>query len=145
MAEYRLADGADVLEVPFTWTDGAGLTVTKTFVFRRGSYHVDLRYRVTNAAAAPIKLASYAQFLRHSLGNERSMWDPDTYAFRGPAYFDGNSYQKLDIDDLGVASNHGDCGAGSRGADRAHLALEHTRREARLHDQRDEQTQRPGT
>ena len=98
-AEYRLADGADVLEVPFTWTDGAGLTVTKTFVFRRGSYHVDLRYRVTNAAAAPVKLASYAQFLRHSLGNERSMWDPDTYAFRGPAYFDGNSYQKLDIED----------------------------------------------
>ncbi|HKX58628.1 MAG TPA: membrane protein insertase YidC [Steroidobacteraceae bacterium] len=98
-AEYRLADGADVLEVPFTWTDGAGLTVTKTFVFRRGSYQVDLRYRVTNAGTAPVKLASYAQFLRHSLGNERSMWDPDTYAFRGPAYFDGNAYQKLDIED----------------------------------------------
>ena len=98
-AEYRLADGADVLEVPFTWTDGAGLAVTKTFVFRRASYRVDLRYRVTNAGTAPVKLASYAQFLRHSLGNERSMWDPDTYAFRGPAYFDGNSYQKLDIED----------------------------------------------
>ena len=98
-AEYRLADGADVLEVPFTWTDGAGLTVTKTFVFRRGSYHVDLRYRVANAGAAPVKLASYAQFLRHSLGNERSMWDPDTYSFRGPAYFDGDSYHTLDIED----------------------------------------------
>ena len=98
-AEYRLADGADVLEVPFTWTDGAGLSVTKTFVFRRGSYHVDLRYRVTNAGAAPVRLASYAQFLRHSLGNERSMWDPDTYAFRGPAYYDGKAYQKLDIED----------------------------------------------
>ena len=98
-AEYRLADGADVLEVPFTWSDGAGLTVTKTFVFRRGSYRVDLRYRVANAGAAPVKLASYAQFLRHSLGNKRSMWDPETYAFRGPAYFDGKAYQKLDIED----------------------------------------------
>ncbi len=98
-AEYSLADGADVLEVPFTWSDGAGLTVTKTFVFRRGSYRVDLRYQVANAGPAPVKLASYAQFLRHSLGNERSMWDPETYAFRGPAYFDGNAYQKLDIDD----------------------------------------------
>jgi YidC/Oxa1 family membrane protein insertase len=98
-AEYRLADGADVLEVPFTWSDGAGLTVTKTFVFRRGSYRVDLRYDVTNAGPAPVKLASYAQFLRHSLGNERSMWDPETYAFRGPAYFDGEAYQKLDIED----------------------------------------------
>jgi YidC/Oxa1 family membrane protein insertase len=98
-AEYRLADGADVLEVPFTWSDGAGLSVTKTFAFRRGSYRVDLRYRVENGGAAAVKLASYAQFLRHSLGNERSMWDPETFAFRGPAYFDGNAYQKLDIED----------------------------------------------
>jgi YidC/Oxa1 family membrane protein insertase len=98
-AEYRLADGADVLDVPFTWSDDAGLTVTKTFIFRRGSYRVDLRYDVTNAGPAPVKLASYAQFLRHSLGNERSMWDPETYAFRGPAYFDGEAYQKLDIED----------------------------------------------
>ena len=98
-ADYRLADGTDVLEVPFAWSDGAGLAVTKTFVFRRGSYRVELRYQVTNGGDAPVKLASYAQFLRHSLGNERSMWDPETYAFRGPAYFDGKAYQKLDIED----------------------------------------------
>jgi YidC/Oxa1 family membrane protein insertase len=98
-AEYRLADGVDVLEVPFTWSDGAGLAVTKILVFRRGSYRVELHYQVTNAGAAPVKLASYAQFLRHSLGNKRSMWDPETYAFRGPAYFDGKAYQKLDIED----------------------------------------------
>ena len=98
-AEYRLADGADVLEVPFTWSDGAGLTVTKTFTFRRGAYRVDLRYRVENGGAEAVKLASYAQFLRHSLGNERSMWDPETFAFRGPAYYDGDAYHKLDIED----------------------------------------------
>jgi YidC/Oxa1 family membrane protein insertase len=98
-SEYRLAGGAETLEVPLTWTDGAGLVVTKTFVFRRGRYQVDLRYHVENAGAAPVKLASYAQLLRHSLGNERSMWDPETYSFRGPAYYDGAKYQKLDIED----------------------------------------------
>jgi YidC/Oxa1 family membrane protein insertase len=97
--EYALAEGGDTLEVPLAWSDGAGLTVTKTFVFRRGAYEVGLKYRVVNAGAAPVKLASYAQLLRHSLGNERSMWDPETYSFRGPAYYDGNSYQKLDIED----------------------------------------------
>jgi YidC/Oxa1 family membrane protein insertase len=97
--EYRLAEGSGALEVPLSWSDGAGLTVTKTFVLRRGSYRVDLRYRVANAGAAPVKLASYAQLLRHSPGNKRSMWDPETYAFRGPAYFDGEKYQKLDIED----------------------------------------------
>ncbi len=97
--EFRIAEGADTLEVPLTWTDGAGLTVTKTFVFRRGGYAATLRYHVTNAGAAPVQLASYAQFLRHSQGTERSMFDPETYSFRGPAYYDGESYQKLDIED----------------------------------------------
>jgi YidC/Oxa1 family membrane protein insertase len=98
-AEYRMAPGADTLEVPLAWSDGAGLAVTKTFVFRRGGYRVDLQYRVANAGAAPVKLASYAQLLRHSQGNKRSMWDPETYSFRGPAYYDGEKYQKLDIAD----------------------------------------------
>jgi YidC/Oxa1 family membrane protein insertase len=97
--EYRLRPDAKTLEVPLNWTDGAGLVVTKTLVFTRGSYEVDVRYRVTNATATPVKLASYGQLLRHSQGNERSMWDPETYSFRGPAYYDGDSYQKLDIED----------------------------------------------
>ncbi len=97
--EYRLAAGADTLEVPLTWSDGAGLSVTKSFVFHRGSYRVELRYHVENAGGASVKLASYTQLLRHSLGNKRSMWDPETYAFRGPAYYDGEKYQKLNIGD----------------------------------------------
>jgi YidC/Oxa1 family membrane protein insertase len=97
--EFRLAEGSDTLEVPLAWTDGAGLTVTKTFRFRRGWYRVDLGYRVENAGAEPATLASYTQLLRHSVGNKRSMWDPESYAFRGPAYFDGEKYQKLDVED----------------------------------------------
>jgi YidC/Oxa1 family membrane protein insertase len=97
--EFRLAEGSDTLEVPLRWSDGAGLDVTKTFVFRRGSYAVGLRYRVENAGAAPVRLASYAQFLRHTQDTERSMFDPETYSFRGPAYYDGESYQKLDMED----------------------------------------------
>jgi YidC/Oxa1 family membrane protein insertase len=97
--EFRLAEGSDTLEVPLAWTDGAGLTVTKTFRFRRGWYRVDLGYRVENAGAEPARLASYTQLLRHSVGNKRSMWDPESYAFRGPAYFDGEKYQKLDVED----------------------------------------------
>jgi YidC/Oxa1 family membrane protein insertase len=97
--EYRLADGADELSVPLSWSDGAGLSVTKTFVFHRGSYAVDIQYRVSNAGPAPVKLASYAQFLRHVQSSERSMWNVETYAFRGPAFYDGESYKKLNIKD----------------------------------------------
>jgi YidC/Oxa1 family membrane protein insertase len=98
-SEYRLAEGADVLRVPLSWSDGAGLAVTKTFVFHRGGYAVEIQYRVTNAGAAPVRLASYAQLLRHWEEVKRSMWNVESYAFRGPAIYDGETYQKLDTED----------------------------------------------
>ncbi|MFZ2507491.1 MAG: membrane protein insertase YidC [Steroidobacteraceae bacterium] len=97
--EFRLAEGADELRVPLSWSDGAGLSVTKTLTFRRGGYAVDIQYRVENSGAAPVRLASYAQLLRHWVEVSRSMWDVQSYAFRGPAIYDGESYQKLDIED----------------------------------------------
>src|SRR5579863_9868054 len=42
---FVLGTGAKELRVPLTWTDN-GLTVTKTFVFTRGSYSIDLTYEV---------------------------------------------------------------------------------------------------
>ena len=98
-SEYRLAEGADELRVPLSWADGAGLSVTKTFVFHRGGYAVDIEYHVANAGAAPVRLASYAQLLRHWEVVKRSMWNVETYAFRGPAIYDGETYKKLNTED----------------------------------------------
>ncbi|MGH8134761.1 MAG: membrane protein insertase YidC [Steroidobacteraceae bacterium] len=97
--EYHLADGADELRVPLSWSDGAGLSVTKTLVFHRGRYAVEIQYHVVNAGEAPVRLASYAQLLRHWEAVKRSMWNVETYAFRGPAIYDGETYKKLDIED----------------------------------------------
>lgn len=97
---YELANGADELRVPLKWTDQAnGITVTKTFVFRRGQYRVDLEYTVENAGGAPWLAAPYMQILRDDVVLERSMFNVETYAFKGPAYFDGTKYQKLDVAD----------------------------------------------
>ena len=98
-SEYRLAEGVDELRVPLSWSDGAGLSVTKTLVLHPGSYAVDIQYRVTNAGEAPVKLASYAQLLRHWEETKRSMWNVESYAFRGPAIYDGETYKKLDTKD----------------------------------------------
>src|ERR1700691_1204494 len=62
---YTLPNGAAELRVPLTWTDDHGLTVTKTFVFKRGLYQIDVVYDAHNDSAAPRSLASYAQSLRH--------------------------------------------------------------------------------
>jgi len=37
--------------------------------------------------------------VRHIVKQKRSMFDVESYAYRGPAVFDGSSYRKLDIED----------------------------------------------
>jgi YidC/Oxa1 family membrane protein insertase len=98
-SELRLADGADELRLPLTWTDGQGVTVTKTYIFRRGSYEIGLEYAIANASASPWVYAPYSQLLRYNPPVARSMFNVDSYAFKGPAYYDGAKYQKLKIGD----------------------------------------------
>jgi YidC/Oxa1 family membrane protein insertase len=95
---FSLAPGADELRVPLTWTDGQGLTVTKTFVFKRGQYNIGLDYEVKNDGAAARKLASYAQILRHWEHASRSYFDVETYSFKGPAVYDGTKSKDLNVE-----------------------------------------------
>ncbi len=98
-SEYKLAPGQTELVVPLTWTDGQGVTVTKTFKFKPGSYQVDLSYDVDNQSGSDYKAASYVQLIRHYEHVERSYFNVETYAYRGPAIFDGKAYRKLKIED----------------------------------------------
>ncbi len=95
---FVLAPGATMLRVPLTWTDGAGLTVTKTFTFKRGQYAIGLDYEVKNDGSAPRKLASYAQILRHWEHASRSYFDVETYSFKGPAVYDGTKSKDLNVE-----------------------------------------------
>ena len=95
---YVLAAGAKELRVPMTWTDGAGLTVTKTFVFTRGWYAIDLVYDVRNDTAAARSLASYAKILRRWEHASRSYFDVETYSFKGPDVFDGTKSRDLKVE-----------------------------------------------
>ena len=94
-SELRLADGAQELRVPLSWSDGRGVTVTKTYVFRRGSYIVGLEYTIQNASGSPWVYQPYARLQRYNPPVKRSMFNVESYAYKGPAYFDGTRYQKL--------------------------------------------------
>jgi YidC/Oxa1 family membrane protein insertase len=95
---FALAPGANELRVPLTWSDGHGLTATKTFTFKRGQYAIALDYDVKNDGTAPRKLASYAQFLRHWEHASRSYFDVETYSFKGPAVYDGTKSKDLNVE-----------------------------------------------
>lgn len=102
---YELAVGThkltgDTLSIPLVWNNPqAGIRVEKTYVFRRGSYEIELIQKVSNTSAVPVQLESYAQLVRHSqppAGESRFM-----YTFTGPAvYTEAAKFQKLDFDDI---------------------------------------------
>ena len=93
----RLEPGMDELQLPLAWTDGHGVKVTKTYTFRRGQYAIGLDYQVQNGSASPWSFAPYAQLLRNNQPIATSYFHPESYAYKGPAYDDGQKYQKLKL------------------------------------------------
>ncbi|MBV8144184.1 MAG: membrane protein insertase YidC, partial [Gammaproteobacteria bacterium] len=96
-SSYAL-DGGSELRVPLTWSEG-GITVTKTFLFRRGQYRIDVDYIVQNDSHAPWAAREYAQILRNDPPTKRSYFNVESYAFHGPALWDGTKFRRLDTSD----------------------------------------------
>jgi len=90
---YELGSAPE-LRVPLTWSDG-GITVTKTYVFTKGSYGIGLDYTIRNQGTAPWHAAPYAQIYRDDPRTKSSYFNPNSYAYHGPAVWHGK-YEKLD-------------------------------------------------
>ncbi len=100
--EYRLAAGRDELAVPLTWR-GDGITVTKTYRFRRGSYQVEVEQRVANDSDVPWVGSAYRQLQRSQRSEEEgsSFTNPERYSFFGASlYSTQEKYEKFDFEDL---------------------------------------------
>ncbi len=94
---FRLEQGLDELRVPLHWMSPQGVMVTKTLIFRRGSYRVDVDYDIKNGGADAWSVAPYAQIEHDMPIPKRSYLNVDSYSFTGPAYWDGSKYEKLNI------------------------------------------------
>jgi YidC/Oxa1 family membrane protein insertase len=95
-ASYDI-DARQELRVPLTWTNDQGVTVTKTYIFRRGLYSIELEYDVQNHGSSVWQAAPYAQILRNDPRTKSSMFNVESRAFHGPAMDDGTKYRKLDL------------------------------------------------
>ena len=98
--EYALGDSADELSVTLDWENVGPLRARKVYTFRRGQYAVDLSIILENPTDEVWRGAAYAQILRHHTPVERSFTSVDSYSFRGPVLYDGDEYEKLDVEDL---------------------------------------------
>ena len=96
--DYLLGSASE-LRVPLTWISEQGVKVTKTYIFHAGSYRIGIQYQIENHSDAPWTAAPYAQILRNDPKTKRSMFNVESYAFHGPAIYDGSKYRKLDTAD----------------------------------------------
>jgi len=97
---YRLGADADELVVSLDWQSEGALRAQKIYTFRRGQYAVDFTLLLENGSDAPWTGAAYAQLVRHHIPVERSFRSVDSYSFTGPVLYDGDQYEKLDVEDL---------------------------------------------
>ncbi len=94
-----LADGQDVLALSLHATSSDGLQATKTFVFHRGSYVVDVKWSLTNNGATAVAPDAYFQFLRDSKAPPGDPRFVSTYT--GPAFYTATThFQKTAFTDI---------------------------------------------
>ena len=98
--EYILSPGSDELIVRLDWTTAGPLRAQKVYTFRRGQYAVDLNIIVENQGDEAWSGAGYAQIFRHHRPVGRSFISVDSYSFTGPVLYDGEQFEKLDVEDL---------------------------------------------
>ena len=96
--QYTLAQDAKELRVPLTWRAPDGLVYTKTYVFYRDSYVVDLEFSVANTGRADWSGFLYGQFQRAHL-DQKTIFETPTYT-GGAIYTTENKFEKISFDDM---------------------------------------------
>lgn len=92
--QFKLAAGANTLDVPFTWTGANGVTIHRLVRFTRGSYAVDVRDTVSNGGSTPWQGYVYRQLVRVPPVLQTGMMHPESYSFVGATWSDGKHYDR---------------------------------------------------
>jgi YidC/Oxa1 family membrane protein insertase len=100
---YELAPGADEVRVPLTWVDDSGIHVTKTFIFKRGRYDIDVRHTVDNGSGRDWSGSRYEQLQRMVAAKKKDggFTNPGRYSFFGIGFYSpADKFVKVKFDDV---------------------------------------------
>jgi YidC/Oxa1 family membrane protein insertase len=101
--DYALAEGADELRVPLTWSSEDGIEVTKSLIFTRGRYDITVRHQVENNSGEAWAGSRYDQLQRTVPEDEEKggFNNPGRYSFKGIAFYSPDEkFEKIDFDDV---------------------------------------------
>lgn len=96
---YELQAGQDELTVPLTWTNQQGLSITKTFTFKRGSYVIDVTQKVRNQTDKPWAGRQYNQLLRVEHSDKNNNNFIRTFS-GGVIYTEKEKFQKVKFEEM---------------------------------------------
>ncbi len=97
--EYRLQAGQDSVSVPLTWSNDKGIQVTKTYLFKRGSYLIALEQQISNRSDTVWRGRQYAQLQRRQPPQQDKSTFIRTYT-GGVVYTKEEKYEKISFDDM---------------------------------------------
>jgi YidC/Oxa1 family membrane protein insertase len=97
--QYKLAEGANDVQVKLTWTGANDIKVDKIFTFRKGGYVVDVAYEIYNGSKTRLEPHSYFQLVRNG---QPPIGDPKFITtYTGAAvYTEKEKFQKLSFSDI---------------------------------------------
>lgn len=100
---YTLGETANEIRVPLTWTDGNGIQVTKTLIFKRGKYDITVRHTLSNKSDHVWSGSRYDQ-LQRSIMTDRDdggFTNPGRYSFFGIGFYSPEEkFEKIEFDEV---------------------------------------------
>jgi YidC/Oxa1 family membrane protein insertase len=97
-SNYQLKADQNQLQVALEAVNEAGVKVTKTYTFTRGSYAVKVDYLINNTSSAAIDPWIYYQVVHDSESNQGTKMMP---TFTGAAYYtDADKYKKIKFTEM---------------------------------------------
>lgn len=95
---FEMTDDQNELRVPLAFSTPDGLTVTKTFIFKRDHHDVTVQTMVLNSSGEAKQIQAYGQLKQVIDGPEGSMFMP---TYRGAAYStEEERYEKYSFDEI---------------------------------------------
>ncbi len=101
--KLELREGQEQISTSLVWgikQDQTNLEVKKSYTFQRGRYDILLTYDIKNLGTQDYTFVLYNQLVKKDVKEERSMFNVETYSYNGPIIYNGESYQKIDTNEL---------------------------------------------
>ncbi len=97
--DYTLADDSSELKVPLRWVSEDGITVIKTYTFKRDSFLIEVDHQIINNSGKPWRGHQYRQFQRTAAADSESSFFIHTYT-GGVIFSEEESYEKIHFSDM---------------------------------------------